>query len=489
MTSKVDLYEKILSSKRERKSTISRSGIVVEAESDRGRVLFCPSFRRLQQKAQVFSLESNAAVRSRLTHSLEVAQIGRLLAELIAEELVARDELTPTSKQAMMTFVETACLMHDIGNPPFGHFGEAAIQSWFTENGSGVLAQALGLGLGRSQAPLTPRAAEALMDFQAFDGNPQGLRIVSKLQGQRDDKGLNLTHTSLAAFLKYVRCSDEEPGNEPFRKKAGYFRSERKLVEAIHKTFSYDFPQRFPLAYIMEAADDIAYCVSDLEDSIEKGLVDWRQAFSEIQDNFLLKFPAGKRGHPSYKKIKRILSSVLADDAIKSCDFVAFRTSLNWVLVKDVVSAYIKNHDLVLSGSVETLLPKSEPSGAVLEELRGYCKRNVYPHDSVQRVELAGYAAIKGLLDQFRPLLTATGKEFMYAISDGDSKWHGRSMVIEKKLLSLFPNKHKAVYSKGDYSDCFAEWEARAHLVVDYISGMTDDFAVNTYRMLSGTRL
>lgn len=481
---KTKIYDHLLSDKRERKSTIQRPGITVEAESDRGRVLFCPSFRRLQQKAQVFSLESNAAVRSRLTHSLEVAQIGRLLAELIAERLVEKDLMSAELRQAFMTFVETACLMHDIGNPPFGHFGEEAIRSWFVENGDNALRQAMALD---EVAAKSDRARDSLKDFLNFDGNPQGLRIVAKLQGLKDDKGLNLTHTSLASFIKYVRCSDESDGGGPFRKKAGYFRSERALIDSINRTFAFGSSQRFPLAYIMEASDDIAYCVSDLEDSIEKGLIEWKSAFSEIERGFLARFK-GSCAHPSFSKIKKILRVAIEDGAL-NCDFVAFRTSLNWVLAYDVVDCFVRSHDEILDGMLPTLLPKDEPSGAILDELRTYCRKYVYPHESVQKVELAGYAAIRGLLDQFKPLLVATSAQFRFALNGQDIEKASKPMVIEKKMLSLFPQKHKNIYLQSDSSDGFAEWEARAHLVVDYVSGMTDDFAVSTYRMLSGTKL
>lgn len=137
-------YNKILSSARRRTSSVGTPrSILTESESDRGRVLFSPAFRRLQQKAQVFSMEPNAAVRSRLTHSMEVSQIGRYLADEIIQRLKSR--LDQLQQGALVNFVETACLMHDIGNPPFGHFGEAAIQEWFKIQGRKCLFESLGL--------------------------------------------------------------------------------------------------------------------------------------------------------------------------------------------------------------------------------------------------------------------------------------------------------------------------------------------------------
>ena len=133
------IYTKILSNTRFRTSEVSDRHILLEAESDRGRLLFCPAFRRLQQKAQVFSMESNASVRSRLTHSLEVAQVGRYIADQISIQLMEKKLAEKEECAALTTFVETACLMHDIGNPPFGHFGEFAISEWFKINGVDAL--------------------------------------------------------------------------------------------------------------------------------------------------------------------------------------------------------------------------------------------------------------------------------------------------------------------------------------------------------------
>lgn len=485
-------YDALLSSKRLRQSTIGRPTINVEAESDRGRVLFCPSFRRLQQKAQVFSLESNAAVRSRLTHSLEVAQIGRLLAELIADKLVSLSELSADRKQAFITFVETACLMHDIGNPPFGHFGEAAITSWFAEHGREVMGEALGLGAGGVRGDLCPKAKEALSDFLEFDGNPQGFRIVASLQGQNDSTGLNLTVTTLAAFLKYARCAGEE-GKPPFNKKAGYFQSEKEIVGRVWGALGYRAPQRFPLAYIMEAADDIAYCVSDLEDSAEKKIVDANAAILEIRESYIARQNLAEAerldvSHSSHSKVLKVLNEFLSDDSLRG-NYTQFRAALNWILVQDACSVYLDRHSEIKSGVVTTLLPKNLPSGAILDELRTFCRRRVYVHESVQKVELAGYAAIKGLLDNFKCLLKLSEEDFNAALRDERKSASGKSIVIPAKLLSLFPEKHKRAYRESEKSDCFNEWQARAHLVVDYISGMTDDFSVSIHRMLGGTNL
>jgi len=486
-------YATILTTSRLRNSDVSGRTIVTESESDRGRVLFCAAFRRLQQKAQVFSMEPNAAVRSRLTHSLEVSQLGRYIADEIGERLGKKDHLSAAERSAFVNFVETACLMHDIGNPPFGHFGEAAIQKWFNENGEQCVEEAIQLTHGEVGSG-DLRLIEALADFKEFDGNPQGLRIVTRLQWNADEFGLNLTRTTLASFLKYVRrTGDNSTG--AFRKKAGYFLTEEPIVKSVWHEFNYSSPQRFPLAYVMEAADDIAYCVSDLEDSFEKGLIHESTAFEEIEATFL-KYSFSD-DDPGYATIKKVITSIRSGRRHdgKVFTYTDFRTSLNRAIVGYVADRYVEHHGEVLKGTLDALLPTTSPCGAMLETLKTYCRNNVYGHESIQRTELAGYTAIRGLLDHFRPLLKCSSERFNASLSNLNKDPSGVPIIIESKLLRLFPEKYIKVYchyvadiAQNDAGK-FLEWNARAHLVVDFVSGMTDDFAMTTYRTLAGMRL
>jgi dGTPase len=493
---KID-YSSILKIDRIRTSSVENRTILTESESDRGRILFCPAFRRLQQKAQVFSMEPNAAVRSRLTHSLEVSQIGRYIADQISIKLTASEQATELERSVLVNFVETACLMHDIGNPPFGHFGEAAIQKWFDDNGPRKIiksCQPAGEGtLGTSDARLTA----TLADFREFDGNPQGLRVVSKLQWNTDPNGLNLTKTTLASYLKYVRMAGEKTDPEPkrFTKKAGYFSTEANLVQEIWKSFGIQ-KQRFPLAYIMEAADDIAYCISDLEDSIEKDLLQQEGAIREIKEAWLDKFkPTTKI---DFSILNALTCAAEGTSNGKEFTFTDFRTSLNRDIVEFVADQYIQNHQAIFDGAIESLLPQDSGPGSILEILKNYCKQKVYCHESVQRTELAGYTAIYGLLDHFGILLDCSAERFFAALDYSINKdGTGRPIILEKKLLTLFPTKYIKVYreelkvirKENPENKAFQEWNARAHLIVDFLSGMTDDFAMTTYRTLSGMRL
>ena len=493
-------YTLLLSPTRFRTSSVGDRNIVSEAESDRGRLLFCAAFRRLQQKAQVFSMEPNAAVRSRLTHSFEVSQMGRYIADLIAIKLKQASLASDEECTALVTFVETACLMHDIGNPPFGHFGEAAISTWFKSEGPEAIIHACSHGAPKGTIGTEdPRLLSALADFVEFDGNPQGLRIVTKLQRNSDEHGLNLTRTSIAAFLKYVRSTGAaaQESQSQFAKKCGYFQTEAALVDAVWKQFGYLNPQRFPLAYIMEAADDLAYCISDLEDSIEKDLLNEQIALSELYG--LWKSSTLGQSDPLVSRIDDILQAATRGrtKADRPFTYTDFRTALNREIVEYCASHYMENHDQILAGTSPPLLTADSAPGRILQLLKDYCRKHVYCHESVQRIELAGYTAIYGLLDKFRCLLEVNVDRFTCSLDYAKGKdSSGRPIVVERKLLALFPKNYVLVYrddlAKLDQkaSDfAFREWQIRAHLVTDFLAGMTDDFAMTTYRTLSGMRL
>lgn len=493
---------KLLSSERFRDSSVQGRNILIEAESDRGRLLFCPAFRRLQQKAQVFSMEPNAAVRSRLTHSFEVSQMGRYIADQISIPLIDKENIEQKESNALITFVETACLMHDIGNPPFGHFGEAAITEWFSENGANAIKLSCSDGNPRREIGSgDPRLLEALADFLCFDGNPQGLRVVTKLQRNSDKHGLNLTKTTLASYIKYVRCSTQKPEQieSPFTKKCGYFTTEKDIVESIWNHFGYTEPQRFPLAYVMEAADDIAYCISDLEDSIEKGLVSQEFAINEIHSMWKEEISKKQAEDDLSKEIDEIFNYAKKniDSSGNPFTYTDFRTSLNRKLANYSADEYIKNQKEILSGKLPSLIPQDSSAGITLECLKSFCRENIYCHESVQLIELAGYTAIYGLLDHFRCLLECKHERFITALEgkkrrDSD----GTSVIIESKLLSLFPKNYIKTYhddlmkiKESDSDFAFKEWCLRAHLVTDFLSGMTDNFATETFQTLSGMKL
>lgn len=257
-------------------------------ESDRGRIINSAAIRRLQQKTQVFPLERNAAVRSRLTHSLEVQQTGRYIAREIIQHL--KEQPGGLSRYGLSDFtgafeslVEMSCLLHDVGNPPFGHFGEAAINDWFRMNLPGLLVDPAEAGVTGSEqhdAFLTLNAT-LRQDLCHFEGNAQAIRLVHTLLQ------LNLSYVQVACILKYTApawFSGEKPARfSTLMKKPGYYLSEETFVSDMLRATSTEQYHRFPLTYIMEAADDISYCIADLDDAVEKAIFSVEQLYGYLQ--------------------------------------------------------------------------------------------------------------------------------------------------------------------------------------------------------------
>lgn len=248
-------------------------------ESDRGRILSAPSLRRLQKKTQVFPLELNAAVRSRLTHSLEVSQTARFIAKTILKKCEGRFHLDEV-KDAFISTSEMTSLIHDIGNPPFGHFAEVALNSWMKNKGTKIFDNVVQVDeLDEKNQELKNLLVNDLCNF---DGNAQGIRIITKLQR------LNLSFTQIVSMLKYTRGAFEtKPSKEEkysyMRKKPGYYYSERDIISKIKEELEIEDGCRFPITYIMEAADDISYLNADMEDAVDKKILTFEKVYTLIK--------------------------------------------------------------------------------------------------------------------------------------------------------------------------------------------------------------
>ena len=452
------MYKELLTPGRLRTSSRGAENIAQEVESDRSRVLYSASFRRLQRKTQVFPLEDNAAVRTRLTHSLEVAHVGRFLATSVIQRVsekgvTASWGLDPTDyKHAFVVTVEVACLLHDIGNPPFGHFGEAAVAKWFREKS---------------------KNNEQFQDFSGFDGNPQGFRIITKLNGSDGLTGMNLTLSQLAATLKYPST----PAEKIRYKKFGVFFTERETLEVVRDKFSLKSEQRHPLAYLMEAADDICYCLSDIEDGVEKRLLrheDFIEALIEEVD--------------SNADVKKIVedASRAAKSAAKVDETVSFRSFLVRRFVAEASSTYVDRHNDIFNGSLKEVIREDCLDGQLLGAIKRVVRNKVYRDPSIQSLELSGYAAISGLLDRFGVLLDIPRDKFVELLESG-AKVSGYD--VEKRLVDFIAGRHVSTYRQAaaGSSDDDEAWH-RAHLIVDYISGMTDSFAMEMHKILGGTK-
>lgn len=484
-------YRQKLKVNRFRSSTVEGRDFNEEMESDRGRALTSAAVRRLQQKTQVFPLEANAAVRSRLTHSLEVLQVGRYIGKKILKKLdsenLSEEFKLSAFKEGFVSSIEVACLLHDIGNPPFGHFGEKAISLWAEDRVKSRF---------ESEFPASEEREKRLKDLIEFEGNAQGLRILHSLQT------LNLTYTQLACLLKYTRPAYEDKpktGNFTYRKKKpGFYLSEEELVRNIGKSLSIGDGCRFPLAYVMEAADDISYCVADLDDALDKGILTVDSLHNAIKETW-----NGFKNNENESVISEGYLTSIADEALSKFHeepvnknhayILTLRTKLVNDLANYASTRYIDNHQAIFDGSFdEPLINGKDEFYYATETLRNVAVSNVFSSKEVESLELKGYAVISGLLDIYSPLIEMDFDSFKELAKDNFSKKH----PIETRLYHKLSSKHKNTYlssvekiyesSEASQIDKLNELYSRVRLIIDYISGMTDHFSMSEFQELSG---
>lgn len=481
----ISVYDKLIVKTRT-KSNAERS-LSEEFTSDKSRIIFSSPFRRLQQKAQVFSLETNAAVRSRLTHTLEVATIGISIAEKIVHTLVNEKLIAPNLVLPFIKIVENACLIHDIGNPPFGHFAETAIKEWFAKNWRALFFKATKLEKSKVHEYVISKTL--MQDFLHFDGNPQGVRIVCKLQdipGLYTDIGLNLTYSQIASIIKYPGSTSNVNSKNPLYKKAGYFHSENAKIEEIKQILG--FENRYPLTYIMEAADDISYCLSDIEDGLEKRILSTSYFFQKLQLEWTNNFDGKTHDFDSYFTGKT------------KADFFKFKIELTRELEQHAINTYIGRHKEVLNGTLPELIDKDTDGGLMLKCLKAVARKYLFRSPDAENNELAGHEIILGILNKYSAILKIKHGEFYNLVSAKEDldKVLGSGLDLEWRLFNRLPEKYIEAY-KFEYGKCKTEfdeetfiqyeWFHRAHLIVDYISGMTDNYALETYKLLYGIKL
>ncbi|MGN7792555.1 dGTPase [Enterobacter sp. 22452] len=468
-------------------------------ESDRGRIINSPAIRRLQQKTQVFPLERNAAVRTRLTHSMEVQQVGRYIAKEILSRLKEQrlletyglDELTGPFE----SIVEMACLMHDIGNPPFGHFGEAAINDWFKQRLFPLDAKSQPLSddrcvvrdlrLREGEESLNDLRRKVRQDLCHFEGNAQGIRLVHSLMR------MNLTWAQVGCILKYTRPAwwmGETPATHSYlMKKPGYYLSEEAYIERLRKELSLTSKGRFPLTWIMEAADDISYCVADLEDAVEKRIFSVEELYQHLYDAW------GKheKGSLFSQVVENAWEKSRSNSLSRSTEdqfFMYLRVNTLNKLVPYAASRFIDNLPLIFSGEFNHALLEDDSSFSQLLELyKHVAMRHVFSHPDVEQLELQGYRVISGLLEIYSPLLHLSVDEFSELVEHE----RVRRIPIESRLYQKLSTRHRLAYVEaiGKLERHSPEWPVmeyyyRCRLIQDYISGMTDLYAWDEYRKL-----
>lgn len=453
-------------------------------ESDRGRIFSAPAFRRLQKRTQVFALELNASIRTRLTHSLEVAQVARFIAKTILTKLKREGLDTYGLEELENAFVSTAemtSLLHDIGNPPFGHFAEQTINKWMKDNALPML----------DLFPSTAESAQTLKEIVArdicnYDGNAQAIRVISKLQR------LNLSYTQTLAVLKYTRGAyEKKPPKEDtlsyLKKKPGFYYSEHAFIEKVQQTLGVAPGHRFPLTYIMEAADDISYLTADLEDAVEKGILNLDQVYELIK-----KACEDEGEHYLLEVIQEKYTQAKENDEPYQFNmfFTLMKAKLVTSLVFHVVDIYIKNHEEIFEGRFNCALldydtqSKYYKAVKILEKLSA---KYIYQHREVQTLELQGYTIVNGLLDIYKPILELSAADFSALLRDEKIECFIAMRLIRRissKQIVAYQNDVKNLDAEDKETFHIMEWYFRVRLITDYISGMTDDFALKEYQTL-----
>lgn len=330
-------WDTLLNAERPRVST-SKADHREQFERDYDRAVFSSPVKRLQDKAQVFPLEPHDSVRTRLTHSLEVSSVARGLVQKVCKDFLKTKLKEPQDRQ-IEAIAATCGLIHDLGNPPFGHSGEDAIRAWFKKT----------LKEDKLRELLKGRE-ELVQDFLQFEGNAQTLRIVAKLQILADFHGLNLTYGTLSALCKYTASSVEVgKGADHAKAKPGYFTSEAGLIAEIRKkTGTGD--ARNPITFLVEAADDIVYSVADIEDGVKKRILSWGQLQQLLEHG-----PGANAADETVRivlarKAEILEPSPTPDDLPDDIHAAAFRTASVGILVVAASAAFRENYDAIMAG-------------------------------------------------------------------------------------------------------------------------------------------
>ncbi len=436
-------WKTLLSAKREARAQ-SVADIRNEFQRDYDRIIFSNIFRRLQNKTQVFALPGSKLVHNRLTHSLEVASVGRSIARMVSKELI--DRFGPDFHNEIYdidTIVSTACLAHDLGNPPFGHSGEETISSYFK------------FGEGRKLQSQIPE--EQWSDLISFEGNANAFRQLTHQFAGRREGGLSLTYASLATLIKYPYPSFGKGD----RKKYNVFNSEIEQFEKVMEGCG--IPRidsqkpiyaRHPLSYMMEAADDICYLILDMEDAHKRNIIQT----SDIDRHFTAFFSEDRPEEAWFFERRDHIFKTVTD----SNERMAFlRATVINKLVDCVSSVFVENYDSIMSGTFQKSLISQLPEleNNAQEACRTFSVPNIYRHPSVVKIEVTGYNIIGSLMN-----------EFMDAVMHPESGYH-------RRLMSIIPDQFKT-----EKDDLYS----KIQVVLDYISNMTDLYAVQLYKDLRG---
>jgi dGTPase len=425
------LWRDLLSARRLRRADVRISSTRSPFQQDADLIVFSAAFRRLQDKTQVQPLSETGSVRTRLTHSIEVASVGRSLGSAVAAGIAQSRQLDAEQCHAIAAVVHAACLAHDIGNPPFGHGGEDVIQGWFAAH----------------PEHLSGLSAEQTLDFLAFDGNAQGFRTLTQLENYHFDGGLRLTHASLGAFLKYpVSASERDPERKILaRRKPGFFGAERRYIRELQAGLGLPEGVRHPLVYLTEAADDICYAIVDLEDGYDAGLLDHREAAEVLSE----------------------LAGASPDAALgRSEQLHKLRALAIGRMVEAVTEAFVAVEPQLLNAEPVAELCNLTPFGPTLSRAKQLAAARIFSAPTVVERLLGGQRVLETLLESLVPVVHA-----LVDVNYDRSALRGRARSIALLLGEGYRPRDRYEALLG---------------ITDFLCGLTDRAAVSLAQRLTG---
>lgn len=410
-------------------------------QRDYDRLIFSSPFRRLQNKTQVFPLPGSIFVHNRLTHSLEVSCVGRSLGNTVAKQLMKLYPDGSVNFPELGSIVSAACLAHDMGNPPFGHSGERAISAYFEE------------GNGTKWEEKVREEGGRWEDFTHFEGNANALRLLTHQFIGRRKGGFALTYSTLASIIKYPYASIHTD-----KKKFGFFQSEEESYHKIAAELGIQADPnhanrflRYPLVYLVEAADDICYQIMDIEDACKLHILTVDEAITLL----LSYFEAEKLDH-----IKKIMH--LVNDTNEQIAYL--RSCIIGLLVDECSRVFLQHEQEILEGNYSSPLIRNmtEPAKQAYQQCTEVATRKIYTAKEVVDIELAGYHIFSHLIDSLTEAVMNPN--------------HAYSKLLLKRIPEQYDTAAPTTYGK-------------IQCVLDYVSGMTDVYALDLYRKITGMNL
>ena len=488
-------WTQYLSSERLRKSGITpekrreNNDFRSDIESDFGRVIFSSACRRLHDKTQVFPLTTDDNIHSRLTHSMEVMNIGQSFVFTLSEseefkKYTGLDEIKILRDLAAA--LKVACLVHDIGNPPFGHFGEDSLQNYF----EGLFKNPPAWMNKNDRAALLSLDENVKADYTQFDGNAEGLRVLTKLQFIESLDGLNLTCASLGAFMKYPNVELKDKGDNSYigKHKHGVLTTENGVLEKVVKSCGLNVVDniviRHPLSFLMEASDSICYLTMDIEDGLKKNLLtinDVCKGIDTYRNEKGIRFD--DKASDLFCHIEQDANNDMVNRRKK---IMNLRTYLMGYLIDLALRNFISNIGSIESGEYKKELIEDDSNG-IAKAIGQICRQYILNSRDVISLEITGKSVIYGILNAYIEMFFSEDKNVRNRAKRLISK-----TIFLTTLQEHFESRGEKKIADVEYDNFDVKdfsVEERLRILRDYVSCMTDKFALNHYRKLSGQQI